>query len=82
MNFKTIYVYNKDTKEYKGQEVVSFIRGQYIMPMYCTEITPNLSLLQENQCLVFNEQEQKWSIVPDYRGTTLYYKETKQELAI
>ena len=82
MNFKTIYVYDKDTKEYKGQEVAPFIRGQYIMPMYCTEIAPNLSLLQENQCLVFNEQEQKWSIVPDYRGTTLYYKETKQELEI
>jgi len=82
MNFKTIYVYDGDTKEYKGQEVVPFIRGQYIMPMYCTEIAPNLSLLQENQCLVFNEQEQKWSIVPDYRGTTLYHKETKKEFVI
>jgi len=82
MNYKIIYIYDKDTKEYKGQEVAPFIRGQYIMPMYCTEIAPDFSLLQQNQCFVFNEQEQKWSIVPDYRGTTLYHKETKQEFVI
>jgi hypothetical protein len=82
MNYKIYYNYDKDTYEYKGEGKAYFIRGQYIYPMFSTEIAPDFSILQENECFVFDVQNNQWKKVPDYRGTKLYHKQTMQEFII
>ncbi len=77
-----VYLYDKETKEYKGTMDVYEVRGVYPKPMYSTEIQPDLTLLQQNQTYIFNEVFQQWEIVPDYRNTKLWHKQTKEEFTI
>lgn len=77
-----VYLYDKETKEYKGTMDVYKVRGVYPKPMYSTEIPPDLNLLQANQTYIFNESLNQWQIVTDYRGKKLYHKQTKEEFII
>ena len=66
------YLYDKDTKEYQGEQLgyidplETELRGEnvYLIPPYSTDIEPNLSELKDNEILVFKGD--KWRIEQEF----------------
>ena len=66
------YLYDKDTKEYQGEQLgyidplETELRGKdvYLIPPYSTDIEPNLSELKDNEIFVFNGS--KWEIQKEF----------------
>lgn len=68
-----VYLFDATSKEYCGTyDCPESPRepGQYLIPQYCTTVKP--SSLKDKQAAIFNESTNKWKIVNDYRGTTMY----------
>jgi hypothetical protein len=82
VEIKEIYLYDSMTKEYKQSQIIQKIRNVFPMPINATDIKPDLNLLQPNQTYVFNESLNQWEIVPDFRNTILYHKQTKEKFII
>ena len=66
------YLYDKDTKEYQGEQLgyidplETELSGEnvYLTPPYSTDIKPNLSELKDNEIFVFKDN--KWQIEQEF----------------
>lgn len=83
-----LYVYDKDTKEYRGEiganldPLESALQGReiFVVPPYCTPVKPKS--FKDNKVNIYNELERSWTLIEDNRGLTVYNKKTREESVI
>lgn len=78
---QTIKIYNlrADTSEFIGGGD-AYIPAHTGLPAYCTDIEPPEVLA--GHVAVFDDNEQKWDVVEDHRGKTVYDIQTGQAISI
>lgn len=72
-----IYHYHPDTGELLGEEEVTIIHDEKIIPAYATETVPPSA--KAGFVAVFDEQQTQWTSVKDLRGTRIWNVNTKEE---
>ncbi|MDR0736137.1 MAG: hypothetical protein LBF51_04770 [Zoogloeaceae bacterium] len=78
-----IYNYSASTGEYTGEGVAfpsPLEAGVYLVPANATTTPPPQA--GEYEAALFDVAQNQWTLAPDYRGVTLYDKESGAELAI
>ncbi|EMD6813377.1 tail fiber assembly protein [Citrobacter koseri] len=78
---QTIKIYNlrADTSEFIGGGD-AYIPAHTGLPAYCTDIEPPEA--PAGHVAVFDDNEQKWDVVEDHRGKTVYDIQTGQAISI
>lgn len=83
MSIKTVYRYDKTTKEYLGEAIAneSQVRpGTYFIQPYTTDIAPPVT--GKNEVAVFDTDTGEWGIIADYRGEVYYDTATQEKQVI
>jgi len=76
-NEKYVFSYDKDDYSFNGTIIARpdpLVDGSFLIPAYSTEIEP--PMIEDFQIPVWNEKENKWELVDDYRGMQMYHKKT------
>ncbi|HCC5980184.1 TPA: tail fiber assembly protein [Citrobacter freundii] len=75
----TIYNLSSATNEFIGKGD-GYIPAHTGLPAYCTDIAPPAA--SDGFVAVFNYESEKWSLVEDHRGTTVYDIHTGEAITI
>lgn len=75
----TIYNLRADTYEFIGASD-AYIPAHTGLPAYCTDIEPPKN--KEGFIAIFNVENNKWSLVEDHRGSTVYSTESGEPIII
>lgn len=78
-----IYNYYKETFEFLNESIADkspLEKDVYFIPAYATNKVPLKK--KEGFALVFNEENQLWKQIVDYRNKTVYDKNTKEEIIV
>lgn len=83
MKLLKIYEYDEKTLEYVGESEAyesPLEPGVFLFPANTTDAKPPKA--GKNEVLCWNKSLNEWTVKPDFRGTTIYHKVTKEPYVI